>query len=1509
MPTIKIYPPTKLPNSNVSETQFAIWQEELEVYLSQESDFKLFLPNKSYGSWLSYEENPDRILELKQEDQTVPNANRDEGRIITNAEAILDNTEKLENIRINLRTVLSIVGKCVNEGHYNSVIKHATSLQWIYDMLRSDYDIKSKGVHFFNILEVKYDANKHTPISFYNLYRTIVSNNLAKQGDIIKHKNNETLERDEKFSPMFEDMILLNVIRDIDPRLPILIKNFYFHKMAKDERLMDYKTDILLNIPKFMQEINEKQEDANLNVFKKVVRNRNQIQHAYKNKNSKQRRYCRLCHLSKKPREIFTSHSFGDNSCHSLSAQDRQSFINSTKLSAVQEDSNNETDEDELAELYGYQKDCDIQESDESSQVETTNTELEKNISFNRNDTPKCGYIQPVSSQILTVFTDEKNAVPFHIELDSGATVSYVRESVARRFNFIIKPNNQLFKLGDGITKLRAIGEIKVDLFRNAHKFVFHAIVCNDLTSDAIGGTNFLQDNSIEQDLKRNVIFMDNRKISIIPTNHSAIMQTVPILDTNEQVNLIKPSQLLTFQSRVLLPDQHLDVPINIQDGSVVAIESWEHNNDATWPEAQLQTINNGMLKLCNRTRNPIHLGKDVKRCKVRSTSNANCSQPSYYTYIPNLNHTEEISESTLDIDLTNIKSNPVKQIITEAHDIYRNVFDKDLTGGYNAYYGQHRCRLNWATTERPSADKVRVPNYNHALKGLQQELMDDLTDQGVLLIPQDHDIQVQSVCPSFIQRKQRAKNKPENQLTKNDVRLLINFGPINEKIKPVPINVTKPDDILISLGKWKHVIIFDLYNGYFQNHMADDDIPWLGVQTPFGGLRVMSRSGQGLSGMAEEFDELMAKILKEEMKDGICAKIVDDCYVGGTTQMEAAMNYKRILKKLHNANMKITPEKTYVFPKEADVLGWVWKEGGYLQPSPHRQLALTNTKVEDIVKVKDMRSWVGLFKTLHIATPDICSILAPFEAASAGKDTNDKIEWTHKLETEFRKAKDKIKQMVTLYLPSPNEQLILQTDASKQGLGHILYAKKDNKKVPVRIHSIKIPEKCRKWCPCETESLGLAAGIEKEFGIIRENNNPLIVETDSKPVFEAINLINRGKFSASARMSSILTNINRTPIKTRHISGKAKLNPIADLQSRLPPECTSEYCSIRKFLNDAVDSIIEDGPKINSMKQNDANNTYATRSAWKNAQKSNQAINATRKLLTSGKPPPKATGKHTGDYWNDVRKYWRDSTIAKDGVLVVNAEANAMSGNIHRERIVIPKPLVPALLYHMHNNTQNHPTKTQQKSLFQRQFYALNLDKHLDALYGNCYKCSIVQKIPKEIIVNETKTEAKQPHEHFHVDVIKRARQNIMVVRDHFSSYQDATFVESEKTSDLKEGIINLTTAIRKPGTIYVTADNAPGFSSLFGNKDTDLQKLNITMIKTDELNKNANAVVDKACQELEEEIKRIDPEGENISMGTLKLAVLNLNTRLRRKGRISAYEMNTARDQNTGENLNLND
>ena len=84
------------------------------------------------------------------------------------------------------------------------------------------------------------------------------------------------------------------------------------------------------------------------------------------------------------------------------------------------------------------------------------------------------------------------------------------------------------------------------------------------------------------------------------------------------------------------------------------------------------------------------------------------------------------------------------------------------------------------------------------------------------------------------------------------------------------------------------------------------------------------------------------------------------------------------------------------------------------------------------------------------------------------------------------------------------------------------------------------------------------------------------MVYPDSKPVHEVIKLINKGKFSTSARMSSFLTNINRTKIESKHISGKAKLNPYSDLQSRIPAECNSEVCSVHKFINENIDSIID---------------------------------------------------------------------------------------------------------------------------------------------------------------------------------------------------------------------------------------------------------------------------------------------------------------------------------------------
>ena len=127
MPTIKIYPPQQLPDRKVSETQFNIWIEELEVYLSQEESLRLFLPSGQYQRWEAYEENAGRIVNAVGDDVDV---NED----VT--------TANLEKRRRDLRTFLSIIGKCVSSGHYAAVVKHSTSMESIYAMLRRDYDIQ-----------------------------------------------------------------------------------------------------------------------------------------------------------------------------------------------------------------------------------------------------------------------------------------------------------------------------------------------------------------------------------------------------------------------------------------------------------------------------------------------------------------------------------------------------------------------------------------------------------------------------------------------------------------------------------------------------------------------------------------------------------------------------------------------------------------------------------------------------------------------------------------------------------------------------------------------------------------------------------------------------------------------------------------------------------------------------------------------------------------------------------------------------------------------------------------------------------------------------------------------------------------------------------------------------------------------------------------------------------------------------------------------------------------------
>ena len=75
----------------------------------------------------------------------------------------------------------------------------------------------------------------------------------------------------------------------------------------------------------------------------------------------------------------------------------------------------------------------------------------------------------PVPSQVLNVRLDNN---PFTIDLDSGATVAFIRKDIASKLNLDIKANGQLARLADMKTRMKSLGEIDTTVVETSTQHV-----------------------------------------------------------------------------------------------------------------------------------------------------------------------------------------------------------------------------------------------------------------------------------------------------------------------------------------------------------------------------------------------------------------------------------------------------------------------------------------------------------------------------------------------------------------------------------------------------------------------------------------------------------------------------------------------------------------------------------------------------------------------------------------------------------------------------------------------------------------------------------------------------------------------------------------------------------------------------------------------------------------------------------------------------------------------------
>ena len=125
--------------------------------------------------------------------------------------------------------------------------------------------------------------------------------------------------------------------------------------------------------------------------------------------------------------------------------------------------------------------------------------------------------------------------------MDSGATVSCIKESYANLLGLKIHPNAQFARLADAKTLMESVGEIHIKLHRNNFTAIYRALVMPELHADVVGGTTFIKENKITQDFDLETITLHKK-------------YTVP--QTSRIVPLPRP--IPPGKPQIKTPDNHL---------------------------------------------------------------------------------------------------------------------------------------------------------------------------------------------------------------------------------------------------------------------------------------------------------------------------------------------------------------------------------------------------------------------------------------------------------------------------------------------------------------------------------------------------------------------------------------------------------------------------------------------------------------------------------------------------------------------------------------------------------------------------------------------------------------------------------------------------------------------------------------------------------------------------------------------------------------------------------------
>ena len=1323
--------------------------------------------------------------------------------------------------------------------------KQSTSLNDIWSRLRTHFGFRKTGARITEFCEFKLEPNESRETLWERMY-SFLEDNLLTAGGQVQHEGAAVI-RDEVFTPSLLCILVTQWLHTINPSLPAMIRQ-RFSTQLRTKTVISIREEISDAIPSMLEEIQGRSMDDYSNSgtvsragYFQGSQRRFQSNKQYRKPKSNQRKCC-LCDQAGRP-----SNDHYIQSCPFLPPNDRK-FISKTRDIIVE--------------------DCDDSESETSNEEQGAGCNM-----INIESEPVSSRrIQIVPSPVLDV---EINGVETEMLADCGAEANLTTKEKCNEVGARIRPTKQRAMMADGRTPLKTVGETSFTVKFSHHKFLFSGLVVEQLDSGIVAGMPFLQTNDVFVRPNQNKVYVgdccEHEYSTRTPksrTNRCTV--TATILRVPRQTCLL-PGESFSFQ-----------LPVELHNEKAVSIEPRIVSSPADAPEwlgCSIVPTKEGCIDVVNSSPEPILIGKHAQIGQVRPVIEPTSIEPP--DDLPSVRSVDPNAFiQSVSVDPSGILPKSHREGFNSLHQRFSSVFSPGV-GCYNGHSGSYKHIINMNPNLPPQ--RVRVPMYNRNDLVSLQAKCDELLAEGVLGRPEDCGVPVEYCHPSFLVKK-----------SSGGFRLVTSFGDFAEFARVSPSAISDVESVLQRIGQWKVIIKTDLKWAYYQIALAQDSMRYTGVVTPFKGTYVYKRSVMGLPGSEAALEEVLCRVLGDLVQDGGVVKLSDDLYCGAETVEELMSIWEKVLERLRDNGMKLSPDKTVCCPTSTTILGWRW-ENGSIRPTTHRINALMVCNPPDTVK--GLRSFIGCVKFMSRVLPSYSDVLCPLEELCAGRKPAEKLVWTEQLTSAFDKAKKHLKEAKPVILPRSDDELHIVTDAALRcaGMASALYAVRKGKPILAGFFNAKRRRHQIGWLPCEVEALCIATSIKHFAPYILQSKHKARVMTDSKACVQAYKKLCKGEFSNSSRLTTFLSIVSRYQIEVMHIAGKD--NVLSDFASRNPIQCEGQ-CQICNFVEKTEQCVVR-GMKVADLISGASRVPYASRGAWLQSQRDCPDIVKVCNYISQGISP---SGKKKG--YSDIRRYLGVATIAKsDGLLVVKHIEPFKSAT---ERIVIPRSVSEGLITALHIQL-NHPTKHQLKMVFGRTFFALDMDSIVGRVVDGCHTCAALKNIPSKFHSQSTSAPDKIGST-FSSDVLRGSGQCILVLRESISSFTDAMIVQNEQAVTLREGIATLASKLRSPLShqAIIRTDPASALRSLLN--DDYLKSCNMSIELGDEKNINKNPIAEKAIEELRVELVRMQPLGGKISPSILSRAVSNMNSRIRHN-KLSAYEVWTRREMSTGNALNLND